>query len=44
MNTKERIEKILEDIFVNKYDQDIIKNVLEALILKAKLEQLNKEK
>jgi len=44
MNTTERIEQILKDIFIEKYDQDIIKNQLEALVIQAKLEQLQKEK
>ena len=42
MNTKERINKILNDMFIEKYDQDIILIELEALVIQAQLEQLQK--
>ena len=40
MNTTERISKILKDIYVNEFNEDIIKIQLEALVLQAQLEQI----
>ena len=42
--TTERIQQILKDIFIEKYDQDIIKNQLEALVIQAQLEYIKNKK
>jgi hypothetical protein len=45
MNTEERINKIFSDLTeLNDYQRDILKLQLEALVLQAQLEQLQKEK
>jgi len=44
MNTEERIKEIINEVNVPTVNTEIVKLMLEALVIQAQLEQLQKEK